>query len=276
MVITDGSRLAPGGWPPSGACLAERGGGTRRGAGARGCRREAARRAPKVPRRSGRTETAVSRGRVAPARQAAPGSHQVALPAALSRGEVAPSARGALRAPLKTRCESSPRARLRQLRQDRLPSRSQNRTPEERQQGYRPCIGTLTWEDWVELRGFEPLTPSMRTSRMVVDHGRWRRSEGYGGRMRSMSCGAAAAVCCRRTQLADGWRLRTSSVDREVVGREYVGQGHTFAITSLAWQQTNDCWWLLFVAFSALAEQRRTRWHQVGKLVSALPQATRC
>jgi hypothetical protein len=123
----------------------------------------------------------------------------------------------------------------------------------------------------------------MRTSRMVVDHGRWRRSEGYGGRMRSMSCGAAAAVCCRRTQLADGWRLRTSSVDREVVGREYVGQGHTFAITSLAWQQTNDCWWLLFVAFSALAEQRRNTMASGGQTRecsspgnSMLTASTRC
>jgi hypothetical protein len=48
------------------------------------------------------------------------------------------------------------------------------------------------------------LISSMRTSRMVVDRGRWRRSEGYGGRMRSMPGDAAAAVCCCRTQVVGG------------------------------------------------------------------------
>jgi hypothetical protein len=36
---------------------------------------------------------------------------------------------------------------------------------------------------------------SMRTSRIVVHRGRWRRSEGYDGRMRSMPGGTAAAAC---------------------------------------------------------------------------------
>ena len=58
--------------------LAERDGGQLARAGARGCRREAARRAPKVLRRSGRTHAAVSCGRIAPARQATP--HVVRLP----------------------------------------------------------------------------------------------------------------------------------------------------------------------------------------------------
>jgi hypothetical protein len=70
-------------------------------AGARGCRRQAARRAPKVLRRSGRHRGAF-RGRIAPARQETRHVIRFSCQAVLSRGEVAPSARGALRAPLKT------------------------------------------------------------------------------------------------------------------------------------------------------------------------------
>jgi len=80
------------------ARLAERGGGQLARVGARGCRREAARRAPKVQRRSGRTHAAVSCGRIAPARCAVPHVHQVfPCQVALSRGEG--RAIGARRAP---------------------------------------------------------------------------------------------------------------------------------------------------------------------------------
>ena len=40
------------------------------------------------------------------------------------------------------------------------------------------------------------VTPSMRTGRTVVDDGRWRRSEDYSSRMRSMPDDALAALCC--------------------------------------------------------------------------------
>ena len=64
-----------------------------------GCRREAARRAPKVLRRSGRTHVA-GFGQAHRARQLTP--HVIRFPCqvVLSREKVAPSARGALRAPL--------------------------------------------------------------------------------------------------------------------------------------------------------------------------------
>jgi hypothetical protein len=58
----------------------------------------------------------------------------------------------------------------------------------------------------VRAREGHTARPSMRTSRIVADRGRWRRSEGYGGRMRSMPGGAAAAVWCCRIEMADGSR----------------------------------------------------------------------
>ena len=67
-----------------------------------GCRREAARRAPKVLRRSGRTHVADSCVRIAPARQSTLPVIRFPCQVVLSRGKVAPSARGALCAPLKT------------------------------------------------------------------------------------------------------------------------------------------------------------------------------
>jgi len=65
-----------------------------------GCRRRPLRRAPKVQKRSGRTTAAIPCGRNAPVRQATPYVTRFPCQVALSRGEVAPSARGALRAPL--------------------------------------------------------------------------------------------------------------------------------------------------------------------------------
>jgi hypothetical protein len=36
---------------------------------------------------------------------------------------------------------------------------------------YGPRQGTVTWGNWVELRGFVPLTPSMRTERAISQTG---------------------------------------------------------------------------------------------------------
>jgi hypothetical protein len=62
-----------------------------------------------------------------------------------------------------------------------LPLRSQNRTFRVRSAGPRSRSETLTCKNSVELRGFEPLTPSMRTIGNEVGDGRWGRSGAAGG-----------------------------------------------------------------------------------------------
>ena len=79
------------------------------------------------------------------------------------------------------------------LHQDPLPSRSQNRTPGEGWQGCRPYVDALTWENSVELRGFEPLTPSMRTTGSVVAGGRPGRCA---GRLRWLATAWRRRGCC--------------------------------------------------------------------------------
>jgi Phage integrase family len=56
---------------------------------------------------------------------------------------------------------------------------------------------------WVELRGFEPLTPSMRTLGSEVVHGRWGRSATGRSRMKSLAADdVAVLVCCTTACLA--------------------------------------------------------------------------
>jgi hypothetical protein len=85
-----------------------------------------------------------------------------------------------------------------------LPKSDTNRGSECRRPSSEPLACCFS----VELRGFEPLTPSMRTSCMGVDSGRRCRSAVNAGRMRPMRCGAVAALCCCTTWAAsaDFWR----------------------------------------------------------------------
>ena len=96
-----------------------------------------------------------------------------------------------------------------QARQDRLPSGSQNRTLGERKQGHRLDIGTLTCENVVELRGFEPLTPSMRTSRMRVYEGHSRRSavRGWSNQACLGRCGCCTLLLHMPVSRPEGRRL---------------------------------------------------------------------
>jgi hypothetical protein len=64
----------------------------------------------------------------------------------------------------------------------------------------------------VELRGFEPLTPSMRTLGSEVARGRWGRSPVDGGLSESFSAGRVAVLSCctapSRARMQHGPRRR--------------------------------------------------------------------
>jgi hypothetical protein len=81
--------------------------------------------------------------------------------------------------------------------QDSLPLRSQNRTMRAWLAKPRSRSETLTWKNSVELRGFEPLTPSMRTIGNEVGDGRWGRSGVPGGSWWPFGVASVAVlVCC--------------------------------------------------------------------------------
>src|SRR6516165_6678861 len=69
---------------------------------------------------------------------------------------------------------------------------------------------------WLELRGFEPPTPSMRTPATEVARGRWGRSAADGGLSEPLVAGGVAVlVRCTAPCLSD----EVASCDRGKEGR---------------------------------------------------------